>query len=344
MVVPRFEQSGGGARRVQVSPELVDVSGGEPTVRWQAPFDAPLGDVFQLESRIAGEVVSALSLALGEEGYRTLAEQPTRSAEAWAAFQKGEIANEQRDAASVRRALGFFRQAVTLDSSFGLGSARLARLHSVIYSMSSPEPREARLAGEALAQAERLLPDHPAMYHARALYQLLVRNDPPGALATLDSGLVRWPQDVDLLGTGGAVDRRPERTELALARLRRAQELDPRSVNTAVRSASACCRSVSTTRRGGWPIAASSWRRPTCSCCRPGSWPSWAKATRRRPAPWWRARRPRRGSIPRRSPSTSPAPRTCTGCSTRRGERLVLDLPPPRSTTAGRRGRWSGPR
>jgi tetratricopeptide (TPR) repeat protein len=73
------------------------------------------------------------------------------------------------------------------------------------------------------------------MYHARALYQLLVRNDPPGALATIDSGIAHWPQDVDLLGTGGAVDRRPERTELALARLRRAQELDPRSVNTAVR-------------------------------------------------------------------------------------------------------------
>ena len=233
--VVRVERAGGGVRRVQVSPELVEVSGGEPTVRWQAPFDAPLGDVFQLESRIAGDVVSALSLALGEEGYRTLAEQPTRSAEAWAAFQKGEIANEQRDAASVRRALGFFRQAVTLDSSFGLGWARLARLHSVIYSMSSPEPEEARLAGEALAQAERLVPDHPAMYHARALYQLLVQNDPPGALATIDSGIAHWPQDVDLLGTGGAVDRRPERTELALARLRRAQELDPRSVNTAVR-------------------------------------------------------------------------------------------------------------
>ena len=233
--VVRVEQGAGGVRRVQVSPELVEVSGGEPTVRWQAPFDAPLGDVFQLESRIAGDVVSALSLALGEEGYRTLAEQPTRSAEAWAAFQKGEIANEQRDAASVRRALGFFRQAVTLDSSFGLGWARLARLHSVIYSMSSPEPEEARLAGEALAQAERLVPDHPAMYHARALYQLLVQNDPPGALATIDSGIAHWPQDVDLLGTGGAVDRRPERTELALARLRRAQELDPRSVNTAVR-------------------------------------------------------------------------------------------------------------
>jgi len=101
--------------------------------------------------------------------------------------------------------------------------------------MSSPEPEEARLAGEALAQAERLVPDHPAMYHARALYQLLVQNDPPGALATIDSGIAHWPQDVDLLGTGGAVDRRPERTELALARLRRAQELDPRSVNTAVR-------------------------------------------------------------------------------------------------------------
>jgi serine/threonine-protein kinase len=223
--------------QVQVSPELVEVVDDVPTVRWQAPFAAPLGDVFSLESRIAGDVVSALSLALGEEGYRTIAERPTTDAKAYEAFLRGEIANEQRDNASMRRAVAHFRLAVSLDSSFGLAWARLARLYSTLYATTTPDTAEARLAGEALARAERLIPDHPATYHTRGLYRLFVRNDPPRALQALDSGLARWPQDVDLLGTSGAADRRPERTELALARLRRARELDPRSVPTAVRFA-----------------------------------------------------------------------------------------------------------
>jgi serine/threonine-protein kinase len=226
---------GGGGIRVQVSPELVEIVDGVPTVRWQAPFDAPLGDVFSLESRIAGDVVSALSLALGEEGYRTLAEQPTTSAKAYEEFLKGEIANEQRDNASVRRAVSHFGQAVALDSGFGLAWARLARMHSTLYATTTPDTAEARLAVEALARAERLVPDHPATYHTRGLYQLFVRNDPARAIEAMDSGLARWPQDVDLLGSAGAMDRRPERTALALARLRRARELDPRSVPTAIR-------------------------------------------------------------------------------------------------------------
>jgi tetratricopeptide (TPR) repeat protein len=108
-------------------------------------------------------------------------------------------------------------------------------MHSVLYASTSPDTADARLAGEALARAERLAADHPATYHTRGLYYLFVKNDPARALEAFDAGLARWPQDVDLLGTAGATDRRPERTGLALARLRRAQELDPRSVPTAIR-------------------------------------------------------------------------------------------------------------
>ncbi|HUF36804.1 MAG TPA: hypothetical protein VMN37_12690 [Gemmatimonadales bacterium] len=108
-------------------------------------------------------------------------------------------------------------------------------MHAVLYASSGPDPAEAGLAAQALARAEKLVPDHPATYHTRGLYHLFVKNDPTSALGALDSGLARWPQDVDLLGSAGAADRRPERTELALARLRRAQELDPRSVSTAIR-------------------------------------------------------------------------------------------------------------
>ena len=61
----RWEKSGG-ASRVHVSPELVDVTQrNAPTSRWQQAFDASLTDVFQVQSDIATRVAQALGVALG---------------------------------------------------------------------------------------------------------------------------------------------------------------------------------------------------------------------------------------------------------------------------------------
>ena len=53
----------GGQQRVQVSPELVQVS--TASTRWQEPFDASLTDVFQVQADVATRVAQALGVALG---------------------------------------------------------------------------------------------------------------------------------------------------------------------------------------------------------------------------------------------------------------------------------------
>ena len=120
----RWAKNGDRASRVQVSPELVEIRvSGAPASRWQQPFDAALTDVFQVQADIAGRVADALHLALGRADEQQLAQRPTASLPAYDAFLKGEAAALSLASwtpASLRAALGFYREAVARDSGFGL--------------------------------------------------------------------------------------------------------------------------------------------------------------------------------------------------------------------------------
>ena len=76
--------------RVRVSPELVQVS--TASTKWQAPFEAPLTDVFRVQADVAARVAEALGLALGAGERERLAERPTENLAAYDAFLKGEEA------------------------------------------------------------------------------------------------------------------------------------------------------------------------------------------------------------------------------------------------------------
>ena len=117
-----------GTSRVQVSPELIEVTGsGAPTSKWQQPFDAALTDVFQVQSDIASRVAQALGAALGAGEEKRLSERPTQSLAAYDAFLKGEevLNRTGTDPASLRKMLAFYQQAVALDPDFALAWARI---------------------------------------------------------------------------------------------------------------------------------------------------------------------------------------------------------------------------
>ena len=87
----QWEKLPDGSSRVRVSPELVDVTPGHaPRTKWQQPFDAAITDVFQVQADIAGQVASALNVALGAGQKQTLTARPTENLAAYDAFLKGE--------------------------------------------------------------------------------------------------------------------------------------------------------------------------------------------------------------------------------------------------------------
>ena len=222
-----------GTSRVQVNPELVQVSTG--STKWQQPFDASLTDVFAVQADIAGKVASALDVALGTSDRTEIIERPTENLGAYDAFLKGEAVSQGlslNDPPSLRSASGYYRQAVALDSNFALAWAQLSRTHSLLYSFASSTQDEVRQAQDALARAQALAPDRPATLLAVGQFDGYVRNDWRAAAEAYETGLRVSPTRTDLLSAAARAELSLGQWDQAMAHLEQAQRLDPRSVTT----------------------------------------------------------------------------------------------------------------
>jgi serine/threonine-protein kinase len=230
----RWEKTGGGQNRVQVSPELVEVA--TASTEWQVPFDAALTDVFLVQADIARRVADALNLTLGAAQRQTLAAKPTASLAAYEAFLKGEAAAAHLarfDPTSLQRAIDFYERAVAFDSTFVDAWAQLARAHALYYEFVTPTSGASDAARRAADRAQALAPDSPAAALARGHYLALIEHDAPRALTTLRAGLQAEPHNVDLLVAVASQEREIGRPDSALALLQTAQTLDPRSLRVA---------------------------------------------------------------------------------------------------------------
>ena len=237
----QWEKSPGGPSRVRVSPQLVQVEpGAAPTTKWQQGFDASLTDVFQVQADIAGKVASALNVALGDSARHELAAKPTENLAAYDAYLKGEAASQAMavsDPPSLRRAMAFYQQAVALDSAFVSAWAQLGRARASLYFNSTPTPELAAQARQAAERAQALGPDRPEGQLALGDYYRFVQLDNLQALTAFETGLKLAPNHVELLVGAALAEQSLGRWEAALQHLTHAAALDPRSANTARRTA-----------------------------------------------------------------------------------------------------------
>jgi len=227
----RWERSGSGESRVQISPELVQVATG--STKWQQPFEASLTDVFQLQSEIAGQVANALNLTLGPPQQQALSSRPTTSLPAYDAYLKAEAASHHLagfDPPSLQHGIEGYERAVALDSSFVNAWTQLARAHALFYKFVTPRPAEATASKEASDHAEALAPGSPNAMLAQGDYWRLVQRDAARGATMYEAGLRSAPQNVDLLLSLAAAMRDLGKFDSAVTLLRKAQVLDPRSL------------------------------------------------------------------------------------------------------------------
>jgi len=235
----RWEKSAG-ASRVQVSPELIQVSSG--TARWQQPFNAAITDVFQVQADIAGNVAEALNVALGAGERQVLAQKPTQNLEAYDAFLKGEEIGGRlgdSDPAKLRQAIGYYEQAVALDSGFTAAWAELSRAHSILFYNGSTSEGGRAAALAAAQRAAAVGPDAAESHLAVGDYYNYVAGDYPRAVDEYSAGLRRSPASADLIAASGIVQQSLGHMDSALIYFQRAATIDPRAPTPARRLARA---------------------------------------------------------------------------------------------------------
>jgi serine/threonine-protein kinase len=228
-----------GVNRVRVTPELIDVSNEES--RWSEPYDTVLSDVFAIQASIASRVAEELNVVLAPAVHAQIAERPTSSLDAYDEFLKGEqISNSfgNNDPPTLLKALEHYDQAVRLDSTFARAWSAIARVNSSIAG-ASPTKELVERARVAAEKAVQLAPDRAEGYLAMGSYLRSIKRDYQGASEQFLEGLKHDPNNPDLLSGIGALEATLGKFDGYLAHAKQAAALDPRSVNSARRVASA---------------------------------------------------------------------------------------------------------
>jgi eukaryotic-like serine/threonine-protein kinase len=224
----RWAKSKDGSSRVQVSPELIEVTTAD--AKWQQPFDASLTDVFQVQADIASRVADALDVAIGTRQQQVLANRPTQNLAAYDAYLKGMAKRALGPSpANLREGISFFERAVALDSGFVAAWAQLSNSNSLLYGNGTPSPAVADRARTAAERALALDPQSPVAYGALATYHRVVTGDGDRAVEQYTKGLALAPNDADLLRGLGAAEQGRGHWEEAVKYLQRSRTLDPRN-------------------------------------------------------------------------------------------------------------------
>jgi eukaryotic-like serine/threonine-protein kinase len=225
----RWEKLPGKASRVRVTPQLIRVS--DDRHLWAGQYDETLEEVFTVQSRIAEQVASALDLALQAPDRAALGARPTGDLRAYDFYLRGnEYFNRPGEPAGLRTAQEMYTRATELDPSFALAFARLARSHIWQFHISDRTDARLAMARIAVDSALKLQPDLSEAHLALGQIHYWGELDYERALQEFRTALEGDPGNGDLAWARGLVERRLGHWDQARVDLRRAVDLDPRSL------------------------------------------------------------------------------------------------------------------
>ncbi|HEX6268864.1 MAG TPA: adenylate/guanylate cyclase domain-containing protein [Anaerolineales bacterium] len=221
--------------RIRISVQFIDTSNEEP--QWSQVYDREIEDILDIQSDIAQKVAEALREHVLGSAPQSKEGRATSNPEAYINYLRGRQFWNKRTEASLKRAIGFFEDALKIDKRYAKAYTGLADSYATLALLEFMAPHEAYpKAKEAVAKALAL--------------------DVQLAEAHTSLGLIRFQYDWDWMGAEQelreAISINPSyapahhffadylkamgRFDEALAEIEKAQELDPLSlaINTGV--------------------------------------------------------------------------------------------------------------
>lgn len=134
--------------RLRINVQLINVADGYHI--WSERFDRQLEDIFEIQEEIALAVVDALKVKLLGDERAVLRKRYTDNVEAYQLYLKGRLWN-RRTVDGFKSAIGYFKQAIELDSDYAVAYSGLADYHILLGFYEALPPAEA-------GERQKLLP------------------------------------------------------------------------------------------------------------------------------------------------------------------------------------------
>src|SRR6516164_286815 len=160
------------ADRVRIAVELIKSADGANV--WSETYDRELKDIFAVESEIAGAVAKQLKVTLlgnnGQTAQLTTAATPSnQNVEAYNALLQGNFYFNRRTAEDMRKAIGYYEEAIRLDPRYALAYAKLSRAATILatnYAGSIAMKEQQETIAKARAAAKSALDLGPNLFEA----------------------------------------------------------------------------------------------------------------------------------------------------------------------------------
>ena len=217
-------------KRIRINAQLIDVVTDEHL--WAETFDREMTveNIFDIQSEITRQIVTAVRGELSTEETGTLALRPTDNLDAYEAYLKAKayLNDPLYSQEKYINAEVWLKEAVASDPRFALAWSLLVTVHGQAIWLSYDDS-QTRLQAmlDALNNAEKFGPGLPETIAARAEYLYRTKSDFRAAEPLFAQASQAKPGDSDLLIKLGTTERRTGHFEQAITHYQMAIDLDP---------------------------------------------------------------------------------------------------------------------
>ena len=217
---------------LNIRTELVDTA--KVVQLWGQQYTRKIADIFEVQEEIASEISEKLRLKLTSQEKKRLGKRFTENTEAYRLYLKGRYHLDKRTTEGFNRAIDYFGQAIEKDPSYALAYAGMADSYTflgmTIFGAMSPRdamPKAKAAAERALKIDDQLAEAHLALAMVKVFYDWewsgAERDFKRAIELNVNNSNAHHQYGVAYLMSMGRFDE-------ALAKMRRAQELDPLSL------------------------------------------------------------------------------------------------------------------
>jgi len=153
---------------VRITAQLIEVSKG--THLWSETYDREMKDVFALQDEISKMIVDILKIKLSGKQATRLSGSFTKNPDAYEDYLKGRYHWNTRSDEGIKKAIGYFEDAIKKDSSYAAAYAGLADTYVTLYDYELMSFDESTSKAKAAAQQaikinENLAEAHNSLAH-----------------------------------------------------------------------------------------------------------------------------------------------------------------------------------
>jgi tetratricopeptide (TPR) repeat protein len=214
--------------RVRISAELVQPQTGQNL--WAHSYERTVTDILALQSDVARDIVTQIQIQLTQPEQERLAKTRTVVPAAYDAYLQGNYYVAKRTGESVTQAVADYREAIQLDPTYAPSYAGLAGALTLMADYKDVPSSQVLPEAEAAAVKALQLDDSLASAHAVLGFIRLYRLEWPAVLDEFQRAIELNPGDANSHHWYALALTDAGRNDEAIAEMKLAQELDPRSL------------------------------------------------------------------------------------------------------------------